>query len=85
MTAAALRKKARMEKDGRVAVRLLGIANILDAWNAPGRIASLHRPQRLALVCRFMGGSVSFHFQDALKESGKGAGTVCPPCHVLLL
>ena len=33
VTGAVLRKKARSEKDGRVASRLLGIANILDGMD----------------------------------------------------
>ena len=33
MTAAVLRKKARSEKNGRIAARILGIANILDGMD----------------------------------------------------
>lgn len=55
ITAAALRKKSRTEKDGRVAARLLGIANILDGMErgAAAKAAGMDRQTLCDWVHRY--------------------------------
>ena len=55
ITATVLRKKARSEKDGRVASRLLGIANILDGMDrdAAAHVVGMTRQTLRDWVCRY--------------------------------
>ncbi len=55
MTAAVLRKKARIEKNGRVAARILGIANILDGMErgVAARAAGMDRQTLCDWVHRY--------------------------------
>lgn len=55
MTAVVLRKKARSERDGRVAARLLGIANILDGMDrtSAARAAGMDRQTLCDWVHRY--------------------------------
>ena len=55
MTAVVLQKKARSERDGRVAARLLGIANILDGMDrtSAARAAGMDRQTLCDWVHRY--------------------------------
>jgi len=61
MTAAVLRKKARIEKNGRVAARILGIANILDGMDrrAAARAAGMDRQTLCDWVHRYNEGGLA--------------------------
>ena len=69
ITAAALRKKARSEKDGLVASRLLGIANILDGMDrdAAARAAGMTRQTLRDWVHRYNGEGI-----EGLRNRPKG-------------
>jgi transposase len=69
ITAAVLRKKARSEKDGLVASRLLGIANILDGMDrdAAARAAGMTRQTLRDWVHRYNGEGI-----EGLRNRPKG-------------
>ncbi len=69
MTAAILRKKARGEKDGRVASRLFGIANILDGMDREraAQLAGMTRQTLRDWVIRYNANGI-----EGLKDRPKG-------------
>ena len=72
MTAAVLRKRARGEKNGRVAARMLGIANVLDGMErgAAARAAGMDRQTLCAWVHRYNKEGI-----EGLRNRPQG----CPP------